>query len=601
MKYDRSVKDYVLSSVGIADLVSGKVELKRVGSNMRGLCPFHVEKTPSFYVTESRGTYYCFGCKEHGNAIDFVMQTEGLGFIEALESLADRYSLDLSSYVLQSEENKDFSLMEKTYEMNREAGRYFHSQLMRHKHALEYFEDRKIKLNTVKSFGLGYAGDSWTGLLDHLKSLGYREDEVLQAGLASKSEKGRVYDRFRNRLIFPIFDFRSKVLGFGARSMGSDMPKYLNSPESAVFQKSKILYGDRMSRKAGRGDSVILVEGYMDLLQVYQAGFPNVLASMGTALTPEQVYSISKRYKIVLFAYDMDEAGRNAISRSIPLLENHGIDVRVVDISPAKDPDEFLKKFGKLAFKERLESSENSIRFNLANIKMNYDLRDAKERYKYVLESIELISKLCSSVEAELYLQELAELSSIPYDKILTEYSLQTKGKKEPAKARASAPERALEAEDSSADRDASEPALSLYEKQLIAFSVSNKEFALKVFERTLGEFLTEKYLTAFSILMMYYATNERFDPIQLSEELDLDAAILLQDLFDAAEASFSEQELEFILKRWEGERFKLQIEEMDREIRTLTFLDDEASKIKLRALRKKRSKILKDILDIGK
>ncbi len=594
MKYDRAVKDYVLSYVDITDLISHKVDLKRVGNSMRGLCPFHTEKTPSFYVSNTRNSYYCFGCKEHGNAIDFIMQSENLEFLEALESLADRYNIDLSSYLMQGEEKVDFSLVDKIYAMNREAGIFYHQQLMNNKIALEYFEDRKLTPETIKNFGLGYAPDSWNALLNHLKKCNYTEEDALQAGLASKSEKGNIFDRFRNRVIYPIFDYRSRVLGFGARTLGDDMPKYLNSPESMVFQKSKILYGDRMARKAGRSDSVILVEGYMDLLQVYQAGFKHVLASMGTALTPEQVHHISKRYKFVFFAYDMDEAGRNAISRTIPLLENYAVNVKVLDISPAKDPDEFIKKFGKLAFKEKLDSADNRIKFSLLNIKGKYDLSDAKARFDYIMESISLISKLCSSVEAELYLQELAEISSVPYDKILSEYTIFDKKSNNNNDIDIVS----TYDEDWSDERSQEENKIldiSLYEKRLIAFATYSKEYALKILENTDGDFYTEEYLTVFSILMMYYSSNDKFDPISISEDLDLDSAISLQNILDSSEAEFKEEELNFLLTRWQSEKLKIKIDEIDLEIKKLNFLDSEESKIKLRVLRKKRSTLLKN------
>ncbi len=594
MKYDRSVKDYLLSTIDITDLISSKVDLKRVGSNMRGLCPFHSEKTPSFYVSDARMSYYCFGCKEHGNAIDFVMQTENLEFLEALESLADRYHIDLSSYIIDRGENKDYGLIEKILEMNREAGKFFHQHLLNNKLALEYFEDRQIQKTTIKTFGLGYAPDSWHALLDHLKSLGYTEEDALLSGLASRSEKGNVFDRFRNRLMYPIFDYRSRVLGFGARTMSGEMPKYLNSPESVVFQKSTILYGDRMARKASKSEDVILVEGYMDLLQVYQAGFPHVLASMGTALTPEQVHHLSKRYKNVLFAYDMDEAGRNAIVRSIPLLENYGVNVKILDISPAKDPDEFLKSFGKLAFKERLVKAENTINFRLLNIKEKYNLADAKERYDFIVESIGLISKLCSSVESELYLQELAKISAVSYDKILSEYNTYDKGKNTLVDEKSPAYEG--DWYDESDIRENQSLDISLYEKQLIAFAIKNKQDALSIFEVSNGEFYTDKFTELFSILMMYYAINDEFDPISMGEDLDLDSAIRLQELYDQTESGFTQEELKFLLKRWESEKIKFEIDDIDLEIKKLIFLDDEESKIKLRMLRKKRTTILRDV-----
>lgn len=595
MKYDKSVKDYVLSGVSISDLISGSVDLKRVGNNMRGLCPFHSEKTPSFYVSDARMSYYCFGCKEHGNAIDFVMQTEKLDFLEALESLADRYAIDLSSYLLQESESGNRQQAEQIYKINLDAAKYFHANLLKNGHALEYFKDRAVKPETIKRFGLGYASDAWTALSEHLKAKGYGEEEICTAQLAVKRESGGIYDRFRNRLIFPIFDYRSRVLGFGGRSMGAEMPKYLNSSESSVFQKSKILYGDRISRKAGKSDFVILVEGYMDLLQVYQAGFPNVLASMGTALTEEQAYSISKRYKFVLFAYDMDEAGRNAIARSIPLLEKYGIEVKIVDCSPAKDPDEFIKRFGFRALKERLESAENKIRFHLKSIKNKYNLRDAAERYRFVTESISYISHHCKELEAEIYLQELAELSSIQYDKILSEY--RNFSKRQRREVLAQKPTLATDQGETKAHLQGHSE-LSYYERQLLALSVHHRDFALKIFDRTSGDFFTEGASSTFSFLMMYYATRADFDPLSFSEEVDLEAAIRLQELYDQTESEFTEKELDFFLDRWEAEKIKMEIDKIDDEIRNLTFFEDGEAEIRLRALRKKRSMILKTIYE---
>ncbi len=593
MKYDRAVKEAVLNYVEISDLVSQKVDLKRVGANLKGLCPFHNEKTPSFYVSDSRGTFHCFGCKANGNAIDFVMQTENMEFLEALESLADRYNIDLSPYLQNDGDSKDYSFIKLAYEMNREAGSFFHKNLFENKIALEYFEDRELNIKTIKTFGLGYALDSWDALLKHLKSKGYKEEDILKAGLASKSEKGKVYDRFRNRLVFPIFDYRSRALGFGARAFGNDTVKYLNSPESVIFQKSKILYGDRMARKGKQEKSAILVEGYMDLLQVHQAGFTNVLASMGTALTSDQANHISKRYERVLFAYDMDEAGRNAISRSIPILEQYGIAVNIVNISPAKDPDEYIKKFGGRAFAKRLEDAENSIKFKLDNIKIKYNLSDSKERYDYIVESIKYISNNCTDIEAEVYLQELSDISSISYEKILAEYKSNA-GKKNKKN------QKMINNKESGGYNNTIEqslnslPLISVYEKKLLAKACQNKDDALYIFNKTEGDFYNQDYLELFSVLMMYYARNEKFDKIAILEDLDLDSVIHLQNVVEETTESKNKEDTDYLLNLWTNEKIKIEIEKIDADIKERTFIDDDKSKIELRQLRKRRSDLLK-------
>ena len=350
MQISEEILEKVKEQNDIVDVISESVRLKRSGRNFSGLCPFHNEKSPSFSVSQDKQIYKCFGCGESGNVITFVMKNKNMPFVEAVKYLADRVNITIESD--KGRISPTAKKRELLYKVNVEAARFFYSNLRLTKEAKEYFFNRGIKEDTIKRFGLGFAKDSWNNLLFHLRKLGFKDDLLLEAGLVSTSERtGNKYDRFRNRVIFPVFDYRGKVIGFGGRVLDDSKPKYLNSPETLVFQKGTNLYGLNFAIKSKMQERYfIIVEGYMDLITLHQYGITNVVASLGTALTTNQARLLRRYADKVIISYDADIAGQAATMRGLDILKDAGFDVRVLSIPQGKDPDEYVRSNGKDAF-----------------------------------------------------------------------------------------------------------------------------------------------------------------------------------------------------------------------------------------------------------
>ncbi len=403
--------DELVSRTDIVDLVSGYVRLNKKGNNYWGLCPFHSEKTASFSVSPDKQICYCFGCHKGGGAINFLMELENLSFVDAVRHLAQRAGMEVpeTGYNTGMKEKR-----ERLLEMNKEAARYFHARLYTPQgaQALAYLRGRGLSQGTLTNFGLGFAPDSWDGLLNALGEKGYDKKMVLEGGLAVSNDKGRIYDRFRNRVIFPIIDVRGSVIGFGGRVMDDSKPKYLNSPEGPVYNKSRNLFALNIAKKSKAG-RIILTEGYMDTIALHQAGFDCAVASLGTALTTEHAQLLSRYTKEAVIAYDGDGAGVAAAQRAIPLLEKAGLKVKVLRMRGAKDPDEFIKAYGRDAFAKLLDESENHIEYRLDQIKRKYDLRDDGQRVDFLHEVTGLIASLPNAVEREVYGTRAAQAAGI--------------------------------------------------------------------------------------------------------------------------------------------------------------------------------------------
>ena len=398
----------------IEDVVGQYVSLKRSGSNLFGLCPFHGEKTASFSVAPDKGIYYCFGCHKGGSVINFQMEIEGLSYPDAVRALAKRAGLEVPE---DEQYQSRYRQQERLWALHKEAARFFHSQLYAPvgQEALNYALGRGMNKYILTTFGVGYAPDSWDSLTNALRKKGYTEQELRDSGLVSISRKnGNLYDRFRDRLMFPIIDVRGNVIAFGGRVIkkDSEAAKYLNSPETLIFNKRKNLFGLNLAKKS-KHPYFILVEGNIDVVALHQYGFDNAVASLGTSLTDEQAALLSKYTDQVVLIYDGDNAGQNATRRAIPILEKAGIQVKVLQLRDAKDPDEFLKKFGADRFKILLEESSNRVEYQLNAILKKYDLRDDDQKVKYLQESAELICTLSSSVQREVYSGRVAETAKI--------------------------------------------------------------------------------------------------------------------------------------------------------------------------------------------
>ena len=401
----------------IEDVVGQYVSLKRSGSNMFGLCPFHGEKTASFSVAPDKGIYYCFGCHKGGSVINFQLEIEGLSYPDAVRALAKRVGMEVPE---DEQYQSRYRQQERLWALHKEAARYFHSQLYAPvgAEALKYAMGRGMPKSILTKFGIGYAPDSWTGLVDTLRKKGYSDQELRDSGLVTVSRKnGNLFDRFRDRLMFPIIDVRGNVIGFGGRIMKNDKEaaKYLNSPETLIFNKRKNLFALNLAKKSKLG-YLILVEGYMDAIALHQYGFDCAVASLGTALTEDGAALLSRYTDQVVLIYDGDQAGQNATRRAIPILEKAGLQGKVLQMRDAKDPDEFLKKFGADRFKILLEESSNRVEYQLNAILKKYDLRDDDQKVKYLQESAELICTLGSAVQREVYAGRVAEAAKISMD-----------------------------------------------------------------------------------------------------------------------------------------------------------------------------------------
>lgn len=404
--------DELVARTDIVDVVSEYVNLNLKGGSYWGLCPFHAERSPSFHVVPDRQIYKCFGCGKGGGAINFIMEQENIPFIDAVHHLAKRAGMQVPETEFGKPGAKE--RREKITEMNRQAAKIFHRQLFtpEGRESSDYLKNRGISKATITNFGLGFSLNRWDGLISAMKELGYDKRDLLDAGLAVSNKDGRIYDRFRNRVMFPIIDVRGSVIGFGGRVMDDSKPKYLNSPDTPVYNKSRNVFALNLAKRA-KNDTVILTEGYMDTIALHQAGFGNAVASLGTSLTAEHAQLLSHYFKAAVIAYDSDGAGVSAAQRAIPLLERAGLKVKVLQMQGAKDPDEFIKQFGHEAFARLIDRSENHIDYRLQQIQRKYELGDDTQRIEFLRESSEFIATLSSAVEREIYGGKAAKMANV--------------------------------------------------------------------------------------------------------------------------------------------------------------------------------------------
>lgn len=412
MAFPPSFLDELAARNPIEEVVGQYVHLKRSGSNLFGLCPFHGEKTASFSVSPDKGIYYCFGCHKGGSVINFEMEIEGLSYPDAVRALAKRAGMTVPE---DEQYQNRYRHQERLWALHKEAARFFHAVLFAPEGAagLAYAAKRGMPRSVLTKFGIGFAPDSWDSLCKAMEAKGFTREELQASGLVSTSSKNNgIYDRFRNRLMFPIIDVRGNVIGFGGRVMDDSTPKYLNSPETEIFNKRKNLFALNFAKKSKLG-YLILVEGYMDAIALHQYGFDCAVASLGTSLTEEHAVLLSRYTQQVILIYDGDEAGQRATQRAIPMLEKAGLQVKVLKMRDAKDPDEFLKKFGADRFRILLEESSNRVEYQLRAIQKKYDLSSDEERVNFVTEAADFLSTLPSAVQREIYGNRVAEVGKI--------------------------------------------------------------------------------------------------------------------------------------------------------------------------------------------
>ena len=490
MRYPREVIEEVRLQNDIVEVVSQYVPLKQKGSSYFGLCPFHNEKTPSFSVNSEKQFYYCFGCGAAGNVFSFYMEMENCDFLEALRRLADRANVQLPQPQMNAEAQAAAQLKERLFEVHVEAGRFYYDVLLGEdgKEARAYMERRQLSPKIGRKFGIGYAPNRGHALLDALKEKGFTIQEMEKSGLVieNKDKKG-YHDRFRDRLMFPIFDPQGRVVGFGGRIIGKGEPKYLNSPETILFSKSRNLYGLNFA-KATRKKEIILVEGYMDMISLYQAGFHNVAAALGTAFNNEHARTLKKYAEDVILLYDSDEAGTNAALRAIPVLISNGLRVRVTQVPNGKDPDDFMKQEGALEFSKLLVNAVHYISFEIACIQKKYNLESPEHRVRFATEAAEILSKLDSEIERNVYLGEVSRLTGVEERAIRTEVDKLVR--KEDALFEKEAQKRRQQTTQVFIGRNVEEKGLIDAQRTLLYYS-ANQE---RVFQRLVGVMTAEEF-----------------------------------------------------------------------------------------------------------
>ena len=430
-RYSDEIIDEIRQSNDIVDVISQYVRLKRSGRNYFGLCPFHNEKSPSFSVSPDKQIFHCFGCGVGGNVFTFLMKIEGISFIEAIQNLAERANIVLPKLENNEESGKE-ELKAKVYKVNGFAAEYYHKNLYlpTAKIAQEYVKKRKLSNETLKSFRIGFSG-KFDELFKELKKQGFGETEMLESGLVNKNDRGQYIDRYRNRLMFPICDVRGRVIAFGGRVLDDSKPKYINSPENVVYSKGRHLFGLNVAKKGqGMLKKLLIVEGYMDVISLHQRGITNVVAPLGTALTQQQGWLLRKNAEQIILSFDSDEAGLNAKIRALEILQNMGCDLRVLNMEGAKDPDEYIVKFGNARFTNLIEKALSVVEFKVKLLKDKLNLENINDKIKFLNEIAKIISKIDNNMEREVYIDKISKEYDISKEAIYSEVNKLTYSKK---------------------------------------------------------------------------------------------------------------------------------------------------------------------------
>ncbi len=419
-RYSEEIINDVRQSNDIVDVISQYVHLKRSGRNFFGLCPFHNEKSPSFSVSPDKQIFHCFGCGVGGNVITFVSKIEGLNFIETIQMLAERANIQLPTLENNGDMQKEI-LKDKVYKVNEFTAEFYHQNLYKPqaKMAQEYVKKRQLTNETLKSYRIGFSG-KFDELYQELKKQGFNEQEILESGLVNKNERGQYIDRYRNRLMFPICDARGRVIAFGGRVLDDSKPKYINSPENVVYSKGRHLFGLNVAKK-GDTKKLLIVEGYMDVISLHQRGITNVVASLGTALTEQQGWLLRRNSEQIILSFDSDEAGIKAKLRSIEILQNMGCDLRVLQLEGAKDPDEYILKYGNMRFQSAIDKAFSVVEFKVKILKKDLNLENTNDKIKFLNEIAKLISKVDNTMEREVYIEKIAKEYDISKEAIYAE------------------------------------------------------------------------------------------------------------------------------------------------------------------------------------
>lgn len=426
MRYSDEIIDEVRQTNDIVDIISQYVHLKRSGRNFFGLCPFHNEKSPSFSVSPDKQIFHCFGCGVGGNVFTFLQKIEGINFVEAVQTLAERSNIQLPTLQNSVDSYKEI-LKAKVYKVNEFTAKFYHENLYKPeaKIAQEYIKKRKLTNNTLKSFQIGFSG-KFDELYRELKKQGFEDEEILESGLVNKNDNGKYIDRYRNRLMFPICDVRGRVIAFGGRVLDDSKPKYINSPENVVYSKGRNLFGLNVAKK-GDTKKLLIVEGYMDVISLHQRGITNVVAPLGTALTQQQGWLLRKNAEQIILSFDSDEAGLTAKIRALDILQNMGCDIRILQMEGAKDPDEYIIKYGNVRFKALIEKAISVVEFKVKILKKDLDLENVNDKIKFLNEIAKLMSKIDNTIEQEIYIEKIAKEYDISKEAIYAEVNKLTR------------------------------------------------------------------------------------------------------------------------------------------------------------------------------
>lgn len=517
-RLDSTIIQRITDANDIVGLIEEFLPLKKAGANFNTNCPFHSEKTPSFVVSQEKQIYHCFGCGESGNSINFLMKYKNYTFVEAAEYLARRAGIILEEIKGTEIQNQNKLLADKLFMINREAATHFYLNLKKRPHVLKYLYSRNIDVSVIKKFGIGYASDEWDNLLKHLLEKGYNKEEILKTGLIINN-KNKNYDRFRNRVIFPIFDIKKRIIGFGGRVLDDSLPKYLNSPESIVFSKGYNLYGINIAKEAVRDKSFFLVEGYMDVIKMHTYGYNTAIAALGTSLTENQIKLMKRYSKNYYVAFDSDEAGQKAALKSMNMLKTQNLSAKVIIIPDAKDPDEFLNKYGKPKFDKLIENSLDYYSF----LEFHYkDIYENSNKVEYINKFFDNIVYVNSEIEKELIFEKLSVKMGVSKESIIKEYSKKN-NKQKKFVGNSKMPKHKLQVEKITTS----------HEVELIKLILYNNDFALYLKDVVKEDTFNDlDYYNVFKKIYEYKIANQSIDKDSLIEILGdkMDVSIFVQD-----------------------------------------------------------------------
>ncbi len=505
----------------IVDVISPYVDLRTRGATATGLCPFHNEKTPSFTVYINTQSYYCFGCGAGGDAITFIKNIENLAYTEAVSLLAERSGLPLPA---DGYDNTVAKMKRRMLDANREAAKFFHNSLFtpEGKKGLDYFLDRGLSQDTIRHFGLGFAPDKWDGLLRHMKSKGFTEQELVAADLAKKTQKGYIIDTYRNRAMFPIIDVKGSVIAFGGRVLDDSKPKYINTSDTLVYKKSQGVFALNFAKR-GTDNTLILCEGYMDVIAYHQAGFENAVAGLGTAFTPEQAKLISKYAEEVILSYDNDEAGQNATRKAIGILSKTPLRIKVARLQGGKDPDEIIKKYGKDKMQQILSSAVGDVDFDLQRAKQGFDLQTSDGKVAYLGQAVDILAKFRNPIQWDVYASKLASELGVSKEAIVTQIA--KKSKQQSRREIKDNFAKAATFNDDAMKKVNPERQKNLFaakaEETLIASLLHNPDFYLKIKDKVSDEdFATQLNLRIFTLIAKHLEENRPVGVTYFAEEL---------------------------------------------------------------------------------